>query len=901
MQKPTRVFPVASRSLLAVALASASCAWAAPLKQGPEVESRVESILSQMSLSDKISYINIDNGYMMRAMPKFGLPGTLARDSSLGVTVEGTMFGVQYPAQSALAATWNVDLAKTYGLAIGYDTRASGGQQLLSPGLNMYRTPYNGRSAEHLTGEDPFLGAVLAPAVANGIEAQGIWTGAKHFVANEQEANRHYLNVKVDNRTLREIYLPGFESLVKNANPASIMCGFNKINGDYACESHSMIADMLKGEWGFKGFVVSDFNSIQNGYKAAMAGADLDMPSGLQMNESVLMPYVWSGQLPVSVIDEKVRRNLRAMIGFGFDKGLPTASHIGNDPRSLSTSLDMARQGIVLLQNEKAKGSSNNLLPLPKTARIAVIGDIAKQRPPYPFGTGWSAANTYTTELQGLQQLAQDQSQITYIQALSLDPQTSEWYTSSDSTGSTETVAGLTAEYFNNPNFSGEPAVKRVEPGINWDFLKAQNVTANGVTTIDGFSPDQDNFSARFTGKIKPTVNGDQVFKVRGDGAYKLWVDNKLVIDFDGKPLSNDLADSISHSGKAYNLKAGQTYDIKLEYSRVNDHYIPTSGSLYGLQMSWASLAAPKDLSQYDAVMVAVGFNSEYEGEASDHGFDLPEYQSDLIQNVIKANRNTIVVLHGGGGMNLEPWVKKSKAVLHAWYPGQLGGQALAEILFGDTNPSAKLPISIEKRIQDNPAYASYPNPDLYVGDNAQTEMTYSEGVYMGYRGLDKQRTKPLFPFGFGLSYTTFSFSDLKIGPKSLTPGSTIDVTFTVTNTGNKDGYETAQVYVSPQKAMIDRPKKELKGFTKVFLKAGQSKQVTVQLDARSLAYFDVNTWNWLADAGRYMISVGDSSDNLPLEGMLTNLYQQSLPTNTSNPLPPKMQKAVQVDASQAY
>jgi beta-glucosidase len=257
---------------------------------------------------------------MIPSLLKWGIKGTVAYDSSMGVHVNNATFGAQYPSQSALAATWSINRAKEFGLAIAYETRISGGQQMLSPGVNLYRTPYNGRSAEYASGEDPFIGAVLAPAVVNGIQAQGIQASGKHYLANEQEANRQAVNVVVDERTLRELYLPGFESMVKNANVASIMCGFNKINGDYACENHHLITDVLKGEWGYQGTVISDFNAIHDAFKGAWAGTDIDMPSGLQFTEANLMPYVWSGQLSQNVIDDKVKRNLRAIVSYDFRK-----------------------------------------------------------------------------------------------------------------------------------------------------------------------------------------------------------------------------------------------------------------------------------------------------------------------------------------------------------------------------------------------------------------------------------------------------------------------------------------------------------------------------------------------------------------------------------------------------
>lgn len=888
-------------SLLALGITQANLALAATVTPitGNEVEARVSSILDNMNQSEKINFTRVDDGHMIPSLLKWGIKGTVAYDSSMGVHVNNATFGAQYPSQSALAATWSINRAKEFGLAVAYETRISGGQQMLSPGANLYRTPYNGRSAEYVSGEDPFLGAVLAPAIVNGIQAQGIQASGKHYVANEQEANRQALNVKVDERTLRELYLPGFESMVKNANVASIMCGFNKINGDYACENHHLITDILKGEWGYQGTVISDFNAIHDAFKGAWAGTDIDMPSGLQFNEANLLPYLWSGQLTQNVIDDKVKRNLRAIVSYDFQEHLNTAKTLDHPEYGQRASLNAAREGIVLLRNEKMH-SGKPLLPLARTAKIAVIGNWAHEAPASPFGTANSPPNSYVTELSGLQQLASNSTNVTYLSDMSLNPKTATWF--QPATGKNDVNnSGVKAEYFSNTSFSGDPVVTRVEPGVNLDWMTGSNVTQAGTTAVSGFSPNAGAFSARFTATIKPTISGPQVFKVRADGPYKVWVNDKLVVESNGVPYSNDVVNALTTSGTTGSLKAGKSYSVKLEYQRVQGNFIPVLGSVTGVQMSWAALRPPADLSKYDAVVVAVGNNYENEGEGSDHGYDLPDQQAELIKHVAKANAKTIVVMHGGGVADMHPWAKKVGATLQAWFPGQQGGQALAEILYGKVNPSGKLPITIDKHIEDNPSYASYPDPTAYRGDNALTEMTYSEGLYMGYRGYDKKHAKPLYPFGFGLSYTTFDYSDLKLSSNVMAPGATVNVRFTLTNTGDKAGFEVAQLYVQPVKPAVDRPEKELKGFTKVYLQPGESKTVSIPIDSRSLAYYVDNTASWDVDAGKFKILVGADSENLHLKGTLKTLFPEHLTTRDSNPLPAPLRKAVQVDASQTY
>jgi beta-glucosidase len=887
-------------SLLSLGVLQANLALAAVTPAtGDAVEARVSSILDNMNQSEKINFTRVNDGHMIPSLLKWGIKGTTAYDSSMGVHVNNATFGAQYPSQSALAATWSINRAKEFGLAIAYETRISGGQQMLSPGVNLYRTPYNGRSAEYASGEDPFIGAVLAPAVVNAIQAQGIQASGKHYLANEQEANRQAVNVVVDERTLRELYLPGFESMVKNANVASIMCGFNKINGDYACENHHLITDVLKGEWGYQGIVISDFNAIHNAFKGAWAGTDIDMPSGLQFTEANLMPYVWSGQLSQNVIDDKVKRNLRAIVSYDFQENLNTAKTLDHPEYGQRASLNTARESIVLLRNEKT-AAGKPLLPLARDAKIAVIGDWAYQAPGSPFGTANSPPNSYVTELSGLQQLASSSTNVTYLPELSLNPKASAWYQPAVGSNNVNN-AGVKAEYFSNTSFSGSPVVTRVEPGVNLNWTTGTNETNAGTTAVSGFSPTAGAFSARYTATIKPTVSGVQVFKVRADGPYKLWVNDELVLQSDGKPYAADVVNALTTSGKTAALVAGKSYSVKLEYQRVQANFIPALGGITGVQMSWAALRPPKDLSKYDAVVIATGSNYEHEGEGADHGFELPDQQAELISFVTKANPNTIVVMHGGGSMDMQPWANKVGASLQAWFPGQQGGQALAEILFGKVNPSGKLPITIDKKIEDNPSYASYPDPAAYRGDNALTEMTYSEGLYMGYRGYDKKHAKPLYPFGYGLSYTTFDYSDLKLSTNVMAPGSTVDVTFKVTNTGDKAGFEVAQLYVHPNNPAVDRPEKELKGFTKVYLQPGESKTVSIPIDSRSLAYYVEKTDSWDVDAGKFKILVGPDSEDLPLDRTLITLFPEHLTTRDSNPLPLPLRKAVQVSASQTY
>ncbi|GAB7532540.1 glycoside hydrolase family 3 C-terminal domain-containing protein [Pseudomonas sp. 3A(2025)] len=856
-------------ALLSLAIGHANAATTQEQLAAREVraDKAAENTLAKMTQEEKLAYIGGIGGWDVKPLSQYGVPQIHGADGGAGIryTSEGNDPGVVYPSGPNLAATFNPRRALDFGRALGYDTATGGYQFVTGPGMNLYRMPWSGRAFEYLSGEDPFLGASLGPAVINGIQQRRVWAEAKHYAGNDQETNRFILNQVMPERVLREMTLPPFESATKNGTVAMMMCAFQKVNGEYACESEHLIANILKKEWGFKGLVQSDYNAIVNGLPAAKAGTDLDMMGG-QMNSKVLKPYLDSGELDMATIDDKVRRILKNIYLYQFDKIAPLTAHNMNSATSNKVALNIAREGIVLLKNQ------NDVLPLDKARvkRIAVVGDLAKYAPPTGFGSAHVDATHYISELSGLQQMAPG-AKVEFLDGLSLDPAASKW-TTTDSKGNN--VAGLKTEFFTNANWSGDASATRIDTHVNMDW-STDDLPSDGDTA---------NTSIRWSGQMTPVTGGEQVFKVRADGAVRLWVNGQKVIDNgDGENITNkSIPPTIPVSGKI-KLEAGKAYDVKLEYSR-RDGYLSTMGGLVGVQMAWASLTAPTDLSNYDAVVVAVGNSNEYEGEGFDHSFDLPEYQNELIQNIAKANPNTIVTLHGGTALKMSDWIDQVPAALHAFYPGQNGGQALAEILFGKVNPSGKLPISIERNIEDNPLYADFPN-----FDNTRTlkEISYKNDLTMlGYRGYDKTGTKPLFAFGHGLSYTRFSYNNIQVTPGVAVGNTPIKVSFDLTNSGQRAGSEVAELYVGQQNPKVERAVKELKGYKKVFLKPGETRHVTIELNDRSLAYYDDTSKQWVVDADTFNISVGAASDDIRLNAKLVNSFRQELSTTTSNPLP---------------
>lgn len=870
-----------SFSLTLLAIGVAQCfATQALARTAQQADALAQQTLSQMTLEEKLNYIGGTGGWDVKPLARFNLPQILGADGGLGVryTNQGNDQGVVYPSGPNLASTFNLRRAVDFGRALGFDTSTAGYHYITGPGMNMYRMPYGGRNFEYLTGEDPFLGASMAPAVINGIQSRGVWADAKHYAVNDQETNRFTLNESVPERVMREMSLPPFESAAKNGHVALMMCSFQAVNGDQACESSHLLRQILKNQWGFPGFVQSDYGAILNGLKAAQAGADIDMLLGTQMNSTVLTPYINSGVLSVSAIDDKVRRILRQIYLFNFDTLVLSTVHDMDSPASNQAALNGAREGIVLLKNQ------NNFLPLNRNTvkKVAVVGVLGKYAPPTGFGSAYVSARNYISEVSGMTQTA-PQTQVTFLDGLSLDPAAAVW-THLDTDGVTS-VPGMKAEYFTNTNLTGTPATTRTDTFVNLNWDSDTNLPTDGNTSST---------SIRWSGRITPTVSGDQVFKVRADGQIHLTVNGTKIIDNgDGTPLpDNAIPPTIPQYAKV-TLQAGQTYDVVLEYSR-RAGYVASLGGYTGVRMSWASLVAPSDIASYDAVLVAAGNSNEYEGEGFDHMWELPEFQGQLIQSIASQNPHTIVALHGGTGLKVSDWVDQVAGLLHAFYPGQNGGQALAEIIYGRVNPSGKLPMSLERNLQDNPIYNYFPQFD---NNGTITQISYAGDLLLGYRGYEKMGTKPLYPFGYGLSYTQFRYSNISVNPPVAFGNTPVRVSFNVTNTGQRAGAEVAELYVGQRNPRLTRPIKELKGFQKVLLQPGQTRRVTIELNGRSLAYYNPNRSAWVIDSDVFNIAVGAASDDIRLRARLLSPFPQQLSVTTSNPLPPSVQRAAQVSA----
>jgi beta-glucosidase len=800
-----------------------------------------------MTLEEKIDYIGGLNQFYIRAIPRLGVPELKMADGPLGVRNYGP--STAYPAGINTAASWDTDLANRIGGTMGKDARARGVHFLLGPGMNIHRAPMSGRNFEYF-GEDPFLAAQTAVAEIKGIQSQGVIATAKHFMGNDEEWDRHRISSDMDERTMREIYLPAFEAAVREAHVGAIMDSYNFVNGVHMTQNGYLNDQIAKQEWGFRGIIMSDWNATYNGVAAALGGLDLEMPSGKLMNRLTLLPAVREGKVLESVIDDKVRRILRTAMEFGFfdrqqtDSSVPLAN-----PESAATALQAALGGMVLLKNE-------GVLPLDmaKLKSVAVIGPTAN--PAVTGGGGSSRVRPLAAVsfLDGIRNYAGSGLTITYASGIPIASET--FATTRFTTGPDGGQLGLAGEYFNNQDLQGPPALVRRDERINfrWGY----------GSYVDG-GPD-DHFSARWTGYYTPDASGEYTFYVSANDGFRLYVDDKPLLDR-WRVSSETLTTAI------LSLEGGKHYRIRLEYFEAMGQ--ASIGLGIRLEAGRALREAKETAAKADAVILCVGFDQSTESEGSDRTFALPAGQDDLVRAILAANKKVVVVLIAGGNVDMNGWIDSTPALLHSWYPGQEGGRALAQILFGEVSPSGKLPISMERRWEDNATYDSYYDPAIGVKQSGDARdmsgaihghIVYKEGIYLGYRHFDKTGIKPLFPFGHGLSYTTFRYNNLKISPASNAEEPVV-VSFDLTNTGKREGAEVAEVYVSDLHSKVDRPVKELKGFAKVNLKPSETRRVTVALNHRAFSYYDVNGKQWKVDPGNFGILVGGSSARAELSG----------------------------------
>ena len=690
-----------------------------------DVKTKVEELLSQLTLDEKISMVHANSKFTIAGVERLGIPEWKMSDGPHGVREEISRdswdpagwdndYSTYLPVGTALASTWNPELAYQFGVVLGREARAREKDVILGPGINVLRTPLCGRNFEYM-GEDPFLISQMVVPYIKGVQEQDVAACVKHYALNNQEYERFKINVEADERALREIYLPGFKAAVQEGGVLSVMSAYNKFRGKWCSENKYLLTDILKEEWGFDGVVISDWDGTHSTVDAALAGLDIEM--GTKRDDyddyyfaNPLKEAVDNGEVPVEVIDDKVRRILTSMIKSNV---LSEKRYEGEyiSARNFVTARKVAEEAVVLLKND-------SVLPLNKDSfsSIAVIGENATMK--HAYGGGSSAIKTKyeITPLEGLENLLGDDVEINHAQGY------------------------------------------------------------KSTTTFD------------WEGGVVDTSEAEANYKK----------------------------------------------DLRAE----------------------AVEAAKKS----DVVLMFVGLNHHFDLESVDRpDMKLPYEQDQLIAEVLKVNKNVVVVLVSGSPVDMTMWIDQVPAIVQGWYAGSEAGNVFADVLFGNVNPSGKIPFTFPKKLEDSPAHklGEYPGEDLVVN--------YNEGIFVGYRYFDSYDVEPQFAFGHGLSYTTFDFSDLSINKETLMRSSNLEVKLNIKNTGDRSGAEVVQLYIEDVEASVDRPKKELKAYQKVFLESGEEKEVTFTVNTEMLSFYDTDKSEFTAETGNFIIHIGSASDDIKL------------------------------------
>jgi len=666
----------------------------------------IQSIISQMTLEEKAALCTGASSWTTTPIERLGVPEMIVSDGPHGVRrvpdVHAMMMeslpATCFPTASCLASTWDVELIHKMGEALAEECIALNVDVLLGPGANMKRSPLGGRNFEYFS-EDPYLAGEMAANFINGVQSRGVGTSLKHYAANNQEFQRFSISAEIDERTLREIYLTAFEKAVKQAQPWTVMCSYNKVNGTFASEHHYLLTEILKNEWGFEGLVVSDWGAVRDRVAALKGGLDWEMPGPQDRRVQAVVDAVRAGELDETVLDESVRRILR--IVFKAQETPKTGKFDVDAHHELARKI--ASEGMVLLKN-------NGILPLKGQQHIAVIGRSAE-----------------TAHFQG----------------------------------------------------GGSSHIHPTKVAMPYKELQARAENSE-LTYAEGYP---------------------------GDNSF-----NQGMID------------------QAVGL--AQSADVAILY---------------------IALPTFKESEGYDRP-----------------DLDLTDQQIALIKAVSKVQKHTVVVLNNGAPVAMSAWIDDVDAVLESWMMGQAGGAAVADVLFGRINPSGKLAETFPLKLSDTPAHTNWPG--------GAGQVHYGEGLFIGYRYYDAKEMPVLFPFGYGLSYTTFAYSNAKVSAKNFKDVDGLTVTVDVTNTGSVAGKETVQVYVHDQKSGLRRPEKELKGFAKVELTPGETKSVSIQLDFRSFAYYHPEYKQWITENGEFDILIAASATNIRESLMVTLESTLNLP-----------------------
>lgn len=808
----------------------------------------VEEVFAKLTLKEKCDFIAGKDNWHTVDFPAHNVPSLRTSDGPNGV--RGTRFfdgvpAANFPCGTGMASTFDQEMIEHAGKIMGVEAKAKSAHILLGPTANMQRSPLGGRGFESFS-EDPVLSGLMAAAEIRGIQSEGIQATIKHFVGNDQEDDRLAVNNLMTERALREIYMLPFQIAVRDANPGAFMTAYNKVNGHACSENKKLLTDTLRDDWGYDGIVMSDWVGTYSCVPSVEAGLDLEMPGVPKWRGRLLYDAVSTKMINQKYVDDAVLRLLKFVKKAAVESGITGSGEKACDTPETAKFLEqIASDSIVLLKNE------NNILPLSKEKTTAVIGPNAKVA---TFSGGGSA---------------------------SLRP----YYVVSP-------YDGISKKLNQKPKFSLGVSTYKMLPLLGYDMVNDEGKLGFTIRTYDGPRTDPDRklidtryledsnmfmadyfpepikdgwFWVDLIGYFTPDEDGKYDFGLCVNGTAKLYIDDELVVDNEDIEQLNGPSFMGSGTpeevGSKY-LKAGQTYKITTYYTCGKAMKAPKIAGLDmfngGLRLGYVKdeghvkeIAKAVEIAKtVDNVILCVGLNSGWESEGFDRDtMNLPDHVDELVQAVVAVNPNTIVVNQSGVPVAM-PWADKVPAILQAWYGGNETGTAIANVIFGDVNPSGKLSLSFPKRLEDNPSFTSFGSENGRV--------LYNEDIFVGYRGYEKSKIPVLFPFGHGLSYTSFEIVDSTLNKS----GESIDVAVSIKNTGQIDGKAVIQIYVSaPAQKGIRRPVKELKGFAKTSISAGETQTVSIKLSTKyATSYWNEYVDKWESSKGTYKVHIGQSS-----------------------------------------
>lgn len=829
----------------------------------PDVDARVDALIGKLTLDQKIDLVSGVAGVIDPDVGELTIadgPAGVRRATMLEVLGQST----QLPAPIALAATWDEHLARQYGEVIGTEAAATGTRLMLAPAVDIIRMPLGGRSFESF-GEDPLLQSRMAVAEIRGIQSHRVMACVKHYIVNNQEYQRNFIDVRVDERALQEIYLPPYAAALQAGKAAGVLGSYNKINGVWACGNRHTLTEVLRDQFGFRGFTITDFVAEHEATESPSAGLDREL--GPHKWGDKLREAVKAGAVDEAQLDAMLRRQLRPQLAMGqldhpFTTGpIPIEKH-GQMAR------EIAERSLVLLKNE-------GVLPLQdgQVKSIAVIGSDADNISASCGGSAHVAQTYAVSVLEGLRKRAGEGVFVEYAQGVepvtagALVPGPAAVPSALLLPDGSDGEHGLRAEYWPNPAFEGEPAITRIDAVVelNQILFDAPALSASSPkrqSFIPNFSP---RFSARWTGELIAPASGEYTLSLSALGTARLWLDGELRIELDGKAMG----DVAQVQATPLQLVEGERHAVKIEYAAD----APAISFLYGAQMrlGWVAPAGvllplmqeAVDLAARSEVAIVVARTVEMEG-MDRPSLQLPNDQAQLIRAVAAANPRTIVVLMSGSAVETASWDGDVPAVVAAWYAGQEQGNAIARMLFGDVDASGRLPVTFPMR-DDTMALTTR---EQYPGTGGAVH--YTEGIFVGYRGYDHLGIAPRFPFGHGLSYTQFAYDGLHITPAATDGRSVVTISFDVTNVGQRAGVEVAQVYLGLP-ASANEPPRRLAGWARVELAAGERKRTTVTLQPSAYERpFEYWEDAWRVAAGEVHVDVGASSRDIRLSGYVS-------------------------------